>query len=110
MHWAGSPCLTIVLFFFVGTASRLLSATSVKVDNGFRLALPTGAYHTWQGAVLEGTPIEPDLSVGFDWRARRTSGDGQVHFVISAVRKMSTDTLACRSLLNYTLLDKKTSI
>jgi C-terminal processing protease CtpA/Prc len=25
------------------TAGRLLSATSVKVGNGFRLALPTGA-------------------------------------------------------------------
>src|SRR6202008_844937 len=39
------------------TAGRLLSATSVKVGNGFRLALPTGAFHTWKGTGLEGTPI-----------------------------------------------------
>ena len=32
------------------TAGRLLSATSVKVGNGFRLALPTGAYYTWNGS------------------------------------------------------------
>ena len=42
------------------TAGRLLSATSVKVGHDFRLALPTGAYYTWKGSVLEGTPIEPD--------------------------------------------------
>lgn len=60
------------------TAGRLLSATSVKVGKGFRLALPTGAYYTWKGAVLEGTPIEPDELVEFDWRERRTAGDGQL--------------------------------
>jgi C-terminal processing protease CtpA/Prc len=60
------------------TAGRLLSATSVKVGNGFRLALPTGAYYTWKGTVLEGTPIEPDELVEFDWRERRTAGDGQL--------------------------------
>ncbi len=60
------------------TAGRLLSATSVKVGNGFRLALPTGAYYTWKGTVLEGTPIEPDELVEFDWRGRRTGGDGQL--------------------------------
>ena len=57
------------------TAGRLLSATSVKVGNGFRLALPTGAYHTWKGATLEGTPIEPDEFVGFNWQVRRRGED-----------------------------------
>jgi carboxyl-terminal processing protease len=50
------------------TAGRLLSATSVKVGNGFRLALPTRAYYTWKGSILEGTPIEPDELIEFDWR------------------------------------------
>jgi carboxyl-terminal processing protease len=60
------------------TAGRLLSATSVKVGNGFRLALPTGAYYTWKGSVLEGTPIEPDKLIEFDWRQRRLGRDNQV--------------------------------
>jgi C-terminal processing protease CtpA/Prc len=60
------------------TAGRLLSATSVKVGNGFRLALPTGAYHTWRGSVLEGTPIEPDELIEFDWRQRRQGCDIQL--------------------------------
>ena len=57
------------------TAGKLLSATSVKVGQGFRLALPTGAYYTWKGSVLEGTPIEPDERVEFDWQAARIRKD-----------------------------------
>jgi C-terminal processing protease CtpA/Prc len=57
------------------TAGKLLSATSVKVGQGFRLALPTGAYYTWKGSVLEGTPIEPDERVEFDWQAAKVRKD-----------------------------------
>jgi carboxyl-terminal processing protease len=60
------------------TAGRLLSATSVKVGEGYRLALPTGAYYTWKGSVLEGSPIEPDELVEFDWRERRSGIDAQL--------------------------------
>ena len=42
------------------TAGRLLFATSVKVGQGFRLALPTGAYYAWKGLTREVTTIEPD--------------------------------------------------
>ena len=68
------------------TAGRLLSATSVKVGQGFRLALPTGAYYTWQGTVLEGTPIEPDEPIGFDWRQRRAGIDHQLERAIDGLR------------------------
>jgi C-terminal processing protease CtpA/Prc len=68
------------------TAGRLLSATSVKVGNGFRLAMPTGAYYTWNGSVLEGTPMEPDELIEFNWRERRTGTDGQLEHVIESTR------------------------
>lgn len=71
------------------TAGRLLSATSVKVGQGFRLALPTGAYHTWKGTVLEGTPIEPDQSIPFDWRDRRGSDDRQLQYAIESLQRIS---------------------
>lgn len=64
------------------TAGRLLSATSVKVGDGFRLALPTGAYYTWNGTVLEGTPIEPDQLIEFDWRSRRSGLDQQLDYAV----------------------------
>jgi C-terminal processing protease CtpA/Prc len=68
------------------TAGRLLSATSVKVGQGFRLALPTGAYYTWKGTVLEGTPIEPDERIDFDWQQRRAGIDGQLEYAIDYLR------------------------
>jgi carboxyl-terminal processing protease len=68
------------------TAGRLLSATSVKVGNGFRLALPTGAYYTWNGLVLEGTPMEPDELIQFNWRERRERVDGQLEHVVKSIR------------------------
>ena len=65
------------------TAGRLLSSTSVKVGKGFRLALPSGAYYTWKGAILEGTPIEPDHVVDFNWReCRSQSSDRQLDYAI----------------------------
>ncbi len=57
------------------TAGRLLSATSVKVGHEFRLALPTGAYYTWNLTALEGTPLDPDVVEEFDWRTRRGGED-----------------------------------
>jgi C-terminal processing protease CtpA/Prc len=68
------------------TAGRLLSATSVKVSNGFRLAMPTGAYYTWSGSVLEGTPMEPDELIEFNWRERRARVDGQLEHVVKLIR------------------------
>lgn len=72
------------------TAGRLLSATSMKVGNGYRLALPTGAYYTWNGALHEGTPIPPDYLVEFDWRAARVGDDAQLQ---TALRLLSEPTL-----------------
>jgi carboxyl-terminal processing protease len=67
------------------TAGKLLFATSVKVGQGFRLALPTGAYYTWNGLVLEGPPIEPDELVAFDWQAARANKDSQLEYAIESV-------------------------
>lgn len=73
------------------TAGRLLSSTSVKVGKGFRLALPTGAYYTWKGSVLEGTPIEPHHMVDFDWRDRRSlHRDRQLDRAIDSFEKRSS--------------------
>ncbi|MFP5205380.1 MAG: S41 family peptidase [Acidobacteriota bacterium] len=68
------------------TAGRLLSATSVRVGKNFRLALPTGAYYTWKGTILEGTPIVPDQIIEFDWRDRRGGRDRQIEYAIDHIR------------------------
>jgi hypothetical protein len=48
--------------------------------------MPTGAYYTWNGLVLEGTPMEPDELIEFNWRERRTGADGQLEHVIESIR------------------------
>jgi C-terminal processing protease CtpA/Prc len=68
------------------TAGKLLSATSLKVGQGYRLALPTGAFYTWKGSVLEGAPIEPDKTIDYDWRQRRLGTDNQLEAAIGVVR------------------------
>jgi carboxyl-terminal processing protease len=68
------------------TAGKLLSATSVKVGKGFRLALPTGAYYTWRGSILEGTPIEPNDGIEFDWHQSRTGLDVLLDRAVEAAR------------------------
>ena len=76
------------------TAGRLLSATSVKVGKGFRLALPTGVYRTWSGSVFEGNPIEPDIASEFDWRDRRLGRDGQLACAMDRLgREMAASSL-----------------
>jgi carboxyl-terminal processing protease len=73
------------------TAGRLLSATSVKVGRGFRMALPTGAYYTWKGSILEGTPIAPERVIDFDWRDRRSLGrDRQLDHAIESFQHRVT--------------------
>jgi len=79
------------------TAGRLLSATSVKVGRGFRLVLPTGAYYTWKGSILEGIPIEPDRVVDFDWRTRLSGRDHQMEAAVESLRTASA-VKAIRSL------------
>ncbi len=73
------------------TAGRLLSATSVNLSKGFRLALPTGSYYTWKGSVLEGTPIKPDCAIDFDWSDRRSLGrDRQLDHAINSFHNRAT--------------------
>jgi carboxyl-terminal processing protease len=71
------------------TAGRLLSATSQKVGQGYRLALPTGAYCTWKGIVLEGTPIDPDVVAEFNWHEARRGKDTQLDRALEVVKSSS---------------------
>jgi len=44
----------------VKTPGKLVAASSFKVGHGYRVALPVGAYYTWQGTKLEGRGVVPD--------------------------------------------------
>ena len=63
------------------TAGRLMAASAFKVGFGYRVALPVAAYRTWQGTMLEGIGVCPDVEVGFDMEA-----DPQLDAALAAVR------------------------
>lgn len=68
------------------TPGRLVATSAFKVGHGYRVALPVAAYHTWQGATLEGRGVEPhvvrDLSVVALWQGE----DSQLQAAVDAAR------------------------
>jgi len=72
----------------VGTksAGRLMAASAFKVGEGYRIALPVAAYRTWQGKMLEGVGISPDIEIPFDTQARFNGSDPQLEAAVAAVR------------------------
>lgn len=59
--------------------------SGVPIADAFRLALPTGAYYTWKGAVLEGTSIQPDELIEFDWQAAQANKDSQIKYGVESI-------------------------
>jgi carboxyl-terminal processing protease len=60
------------------TAGRLLSGSAFHVGQGYMLALPVAAYHTWEGTLLEGSGVSPDIEVDLDCRKLRSGEDPQL--------------------------------
>lgn len=60
------------------TAGRLMSGGAYKVGHGYVLGLPAGAFYTWQGTLLEGKGIQPDLEVKQSYEALRAGLDLQM--------------------------------
>ena len=56
---------------------------------GFRIAPPTGAYHTWKGSLAEGTTIEPDQTIEVERRNRRAANDLQLDRAVESPLRLS---------------------
>jgi hypothetical protein len=62
----------------IDSRPHVICVSVFQVAERSRLALPTGAYFTWNGTALEGSPIEPDVIADFDWQERRSGVDAQL--------------------------------
>jgi len=67
------------------TAGRLLSGRSFHVGKGYMLGLPVAAYFTWNGALLEGTGVKPDVEVDLSCKALRAGLDPQLEKAIEVI-------------------------
>lgn len=72
----------------VKTPGRLLAGHSVRVGHGYRVALPVAAYYTWEGKLLEGVGIPPDVEEPFSVRAIREGRDVQLQTAIQVARDL----------------------
>ena len=69
---------SLAMIVGVKTAGRLLSGTSFKVEHGYILGLPVGAYLTWQGTMIEGKGVTPDVAVDLPYEALKRRRDIQL--------------------------------
>jgi carboxyl-terminal processing protease len=70
------------------TAGRLLSGRGFHVGKGYVLGLPVAAYFTWNGALLEGIGVKPDVEVDLSCDALRAGSDVQLDNAIEIVERL----------------------
>ena len=70
------------------TAGRLLSGRAFHVGEGYMLGLPAAAYHTWNGTLLEGTGVLPDVTVELRCESLCAGRDTQLLDAVEAVKKL----------------------
>ena len=67
------------------TAGRLLSGRAFHVGEGYMLGIPVAGYFTWNGALLEGTGVVPDIEVDLTCDALQAGLDTQLQKAIEVV-------------------------
>ncbi|HLI30925.1 MAG TPA: S41 family peptidase, partial [Terriglobia bacterium] len=70
------------------TAGRLMSGSAYKVGHGYVLGLPVGAFYTWQGTLLEGKGIQPDVEVRQAYESLKAGLDQQMEKAIEVARSL----------------------
>jgi carboxyl-terminal processing protease len=70
------------------TGGQVLGGGNFSVGQGFVLRLPAAAWYTWQGAVVEGRGVPPDIEVPLSSSQLRVGRDNQLDAAVATVRAM----------------------
>ncbi len=70
------------------TAARLLSGSTFKAGSGYIVGLPVAAYLTWQGRLIEGRGVTPEVPVELSPEKLKASEDTQMEKALEIVRGM----------------------
>jgi carboxyl-terminal processing protease len=70
------------------TPGRLLSGRTFRVGSGYILGLPTAAYVTWQGRMIEGKGVSPNAPVELSPEQLLAGEDTQMQKALALVRDM----------------------
>lgn len=67
------------------TPGRLVSRAAFKIGHDYRLVIPIGAYHSWNGIQIEGKGIEPDVEADWSFQAAQKEKDPQMEQALETV-------------------------
>src|SRR5207248_2093831 len=70
------------------TAGRLLSGSTFPVGEGYIVGLPIAAYLTWQGKLIEGKGVTPDVPVDLSPDQLIVGDDAQMNKAIELLKEM----------------------
>jgi carboxyl-terminal processing protease len=70
------------------TPGRLLSGRTFRVGSGYILGLPTAAYVTWQGRMIEGKGVSPSVPVELSPEHLLAGEDAQMQRALALARSM----------------------
>jgi carboxyl-terminal processing protease len=70
------------------TSGRLLSGRTFRVGSGYILGLPTAAYVTWQGRMIEGKGVSPSVPVELSPEQLLAGEDTQMQKALALARDM----------------------
>ncbi|HEY6271056.1 MAG TPA: S41 family peptidase [Terriglobales bacterium] len=70
------------------TPGRLMSGGTFRAGHGFILGLPTAAYLTWEGTLIEGNGIEPEVAVELSREALKDGIDTQLEQAIEVAQAL----------------------
>jgi len=78
------------LAVIVGTKppGRLLTGSNLRLGHGFLLGLPTASYLTWQGNLIEGQGVTPDIIVENQYELLKTGTDCQLDAAIEYIKRL----------------------
>jgi carboxyl-terminal processing protease len=83
------------------TAGRLLSGDRFNLGHGYLLGLPTAQYLTWNGKLIEGAGVAPDLEVGLNPEALQHGRDTQLEKTVEILEQAEPLPLGLSSLENH---------
>ena len=70
------------------TAGKLLGWSTIALQHGYHLTLPTVNYLTWEGNSFEGIGVEPHIPVSFSPDAAINGEDNQLNAAIARARDL----------------------
>jgi C-terminal processing protease CtpA/Prc len=67
------------------TGGQVLGGANFAVGGGYILRLPAAGWYTWQGAIVEGHGVAPDLDVPLSLAGLREGQDSQLEAALSVL-------------------------